>query len=218
MSNSTENTAGKIEKKGIVRRLYDWVLHWAETPYGVPALFILAFAESSFFPIPPDVLLIALAISIPVRAFRYALVCSVGSLLGGMFGYGIGYFLWWDAAGAYSGVANFFFAHIPGFTEEVFQKVQTGYENWNFWLVFTAGFTPLPYKVITISAGVCSIKFPVFLLASVISRSARFFLLGILIYKFGPPIKSFIDKYFNLLAFAFVVLLIVGFVVLKYML
>ena len=198
-----------------VRRLYNWVLHWAETKYGIPALFLLAFAESSFFPIPPDVLLIALALGARSKALRFALVCSAASILGGIVGYGIGYFSWWNGAESYSVVAMFFFNHIPGFSEEVFINIQKKYEIYNFLIVFTAGFTPIPFKIITISAGAFSVNFPMFILASTMSRSARFFLVALLIRQFGEPITAFIDKYFNILSIIFTILLIGGFLVLK---
>jgi len=198
-----------------LRRLYDWVLHWAETKYGVAALFLLALAESSFFPIPPDVLLIPLALGARSKALRFALVCSVASIAGGMVGYGIGYFSWWNGAGAYSAVAIFFFNHIPGFSEQVFLNIQEKYEIYNFLIVFTAGFTPIPFKIITISAGAFSVNFLMFLLASTISRSVRFFLVALLIRQFGEPITAFIDKYFNILSIIFTILLIGGFLVLK---
>ena len=198
-----------------LRRLYDWILHWAETKYGVPALFLLALAESSFFPIPPDVLLIPLALGARSKAIRFALVCSVASIMGGIAGYGIGYFAWWSGSEAYSAVALFFFNHIPGFTEQVFLNIQEKYEIYNFLIVFTAGFTPIPFKIITISAGAFSVNFPMFLLASTVSRSARFFLVALLIRQFGEPITAFIDKYFNVLSIIFTLLLIGGFLVLK---
>ncbi|GMT49326.1 MAG: cytochrome b561 [bacterium] len=191
-----------------IRSLYDWVLHWAKTPYGVPALFILAFAESSFFPIPPDILLIALALSVPTKSFRFALVCSVGSLLGGIVGYGIGWGLW----GSFESI---FIDYIPGFTQERFLYIQGLYKDYDFWIVFIAGFTPIPYKIFTILAGVMGINLPIFILASALSRSARFFLVAGLIYKFGPTISKFIDKYFNWLTLAFMVLLIGAFFILK---
>lgn len=190
-----------------VRRLYNWVLHWAETPYGAPALFLLAFAESSFFPIPPDVLLLALCISIPARSLRFAMIASTGSVLGGIAGYGIGTWLW-------EAVSVYFFAYVPGFTEQTFQRVQRLFAEYDFWAVFTAGFTPIPYKIITIGAGVFQINFPVFLTASIISRSLRFFLVAGLIYKYGPAVRSFLEKYFNILTLVFMVLLICGFLVL----
>ncbi|MCL6494288.1 MAG: DedA family protein [Ignavibacterium sp.] len=200
----------------LLRNLYDWVLHWAETPYGPIALFILAFAESSFFPIPPDALLIALVLGATTKAFKFALNCTIASVLGALFGYTIGHFLWWTPSNEFTSIAMFFFNNIPGFTEKLFFDVQKMYDQYNFWIVFTAGFTPIPYKVITISAGAFNIDIIMFVIASVISRGARFFLVAFLIWKFGPQIRNFIDKYFNWLAIAFTVLLIGGFVVIKY--
>ncbi|MFH1114924.1 MAG: YqaA family protein [Pseudomonadota bacterium] len=190
-----------------MRRLYDWVLSWAYSPYAVPALFLLAFAESSFFPIPPDVLLLALAISIPRKAFTFAAICSVGSVLGGMVGYLIGY--------EFMEVVGNRILAVYGLMDK-WQVVGELYNKYAAWAVGIAGFTPIPYKLFTIAGGAFKIDFPVFVLASVISRSARFFLVAALIYYFGPPIKSFIDKYFNILAIVFVVLLVGGFVLIKY--
>ena len=200
-----------------VRKIYDWVLHWADTPYGPMALFVLAFAEASFFPIPPDALLIALVLGSQVKAFKFALNCSIGSVAGALLGYAIGYFVWWSGTDQFSSFASFFFNNVPGFTEGIFYKVQGLYEEWDFWIIFTAGFTPIPYKVFTISSGAFKISLPMFIIASIISRSARFFLVAFLIWKFGPQIKSFIDKYFNWLAIAFTVLLVGGFVAIKYL-
>jgi membrane protein YqaA with SNARE-associated domain len=193
----------------IFRRLYDWVLHWAETPYGAPALFLLAFAESSVFPVPPDVLLIALSISLPHRAWYYATVCSLGSVAGGVIGYLLGWGFW-------SLLAEFFFTYVPGFTPQLFARVQALYAEHDFWVVFAAGFTPIPYKVITIASGVFLINFPVFVLASLVGRSARFFLVAGLIRRYGPGIRAFVDRYFNLLSLIFLLLLIGGFLVLNY--
>lgn len=253
---------------GYLKRLYDWVLHWAETPFGVWALFVLAFAESSFFPIPPDVLLVALVIgsvrSSPsgyppfpslaepkpllaglkewslyfVKLFPWAVnhsisltrsfwgskasflatICSLASLVGGIAGYGIGHFLWYANDGSFSAIARFFFSAIPGVDEQSFTVMKTGYDTWNFWIVFAAGFTPIPYKLITISAGVFNINFPIFCLASAVSRSARFFMVACLLWMFGPPVKAFIDTYFNLLCFVFLLLLLAGFTTVKLLL
>ncbi len=200
--------ATAVAKPNIVKRMYDWVLSWAETPYGVWALAALSFAESSFFPIPPDVLLIALVLGARTKWFRLALFCSVASVLGGLAGYLIGWGVW-------SQVNTFFFHYVPGFTEAKFAKVAALYDEWNFWVVFTAGFTPIPYKVITLSAGVAEINLAIFVVASAISRSARFFLVAWLLHRYGAPIKDFIDRRFNLLATVFTVLLVGGFVVLK---
>lgn len=193
----------------LIKRQYDWVLSWAETPYGGYALFLLAFAESSVFPIPPDVLLIALCLGHRKSWFKFGLICTAGSLLGGILGYLIGLGLW-------SAVDQFFFTYIPGFTEAQFAKVQGLYEQYDFWVVFIAAFTPIPYKVITISAGVFEINFPMFVVASLIGRAARFYLVAVLLYKFGEPIHAFIEKRFNLLTIVFTILLIGGFMLLRY--
>ncbi|MCD7962838.1 MAG: DedA family protein [Rikenellaceae bacterium] len=197
-----------------IRRTYDWVLHWADTKWAVVALLIHAFAESSFFPIPPDVLLIACCLGAVKKSFKFAAICTIGSVLGAMVGYCIGHFAWLTADGEFTSFAGFFFKYV--FSEEAYYSVKEKYDLYNFWVVFTAGFTPLPYKVITITAGVFNINFIMFVIASVISRGMRFFLIGWMIWKFGPPIKIFIDKYFNMLALAFTVLLIGSFIVLKY--
>jgi membrane protein YqaA with SNARE-associated domain len=201
-----------------IKKLYDWVLHWAETPYGPIALFLLSFAEASFFPIPPDPLLIALILGARSKAFKFAANCAIASVFGAILGFAIGYFAWWTPAGEFTFLAKFFFSNIPGFTEDRFFLVKGLYDQWNFWIVFTAGFTPLPYKVFTVSGGAFGINFFMFLLASLISRSARFFLVAGLIWKYGEQIKGFIDKYFNSLAIAFTVLLIGGFLLIKYLL
>lgn len=194
----------------IVKRIYDWVLSWSESRWGALALFVLAFAESSFFPIPPDVLLIALCLGAVTRSFRYAAICLAGSILGAIGGYSIGYFLWQNGAGEYTALANWFFANV--FSQESFLEVKHLYDEWDFWIVFTAGFTPLPYKLFTITGGLFHINFVMFILASIVSRGLRFFLIGGLIWKFGAPIKTFIDKYFNLLAIIFTILLVGSFI------
>ncbi|XPS82665.1 conserved uncharacterized membrane protein [Desulfosarcina variabilis str. Montpellier] len=192
----------------MMRRIYDWVLHWADTPYGTWALFLLAFAESSFFPIPPDVLLIALCVARPERSFRYALVSAAGSILGGCLGYLIG---WQFMTGVGNRIVAFY-----GLTGKV-AYIETLYQTYDAWAVGIAGFTPIPYKVFTITAGMFKINFVVFVLASLVSRSARFFIVGGLIYLFGPRIQRFIDRYFDLLAVSFTVLLVAGFVLIKYL-
>ncbi|RMH68689.1 MAG: DedA family protein [Gemmatimonadetes bacterium] len=191
----------------MIRRLYDWVLHWAETPYAVPALFLLAFAESSFFPIPPDVLLIALAVSIPRKSFLYALICTTGSVVGGMLGYGIGLFAY-DTIGVQ--IVEFYHG------QAVMAKIQFWYDTYGFWGILVAAITPIPYKVFTIASGVFHFNFLTFVGASIIGRGFRFFFVGGLIFLFGASIRTFIEKYFDILAILFTILLILGFVVLKF--
>lgn len=215
-----------------VRKLYDWILSWAGNPYGLTALVVLALSESVFFPIPPDPLLMALTLGLPAGAWRFATWCTTGSVVGGILGYGLGHFLWWADSGlyfnavaastasvqtfkapveAFSGLANLFFTYVPGFTTALFETVRLQYQAYSFLIVFTAGFTPIPYKVITITSGAFGISFPVFMAASLISRGMRFFLVAGLLWKFGEPVKDFIDRYFNLLTLSFVLLLIAGF-------
>ena len=192
----------------MLKRLYDWVVKWAQTPYGAWALFALAFAESSFFPVPPDPLLIALAIARPRGALKFALVCSLGSVLGGCIGYLIG----WQFMTA---IGDRIVA-LYGLTDKVAQ-IKMLYNQYDAWAVGIAGFTPIPYKVFTISAGAFHINFGVFVIASAVSRSARFFLVGGLIRIFGAKIQPFIEKYFNILAVVFIILLVASFVLLKYL-
>ena len=190
-----------------MRSLYDWVLHWAETPYGVPALFLLSFAEASFFPIPPDVLLIALAVAIPKKSFKIALYCTIASVLGAMLGYAIGMFFF-DAVG--NRIIEFYGIH------EQFEYVAQKYNENAFAAITIAGFTFIPFKVFTIAAGVFDVNIVVLFFASILSRGARFFLLAALIYRFGPTIRAFIDKYFALFAIGFVLLLGLGFALVRY--
>jgi len=190
-----------------IKKLYDWVLHWAETPYGIPALFILAFAESSFFPVPPDVLLIALAISVPKKSLKFAAICAIGSVTGGIVGYGIGVY-GFETIG--QPIVDFYHG------QAVMDKVKVWYEQYGFFGILIAAVTPIPYKVFTIASGVFNFDFWSFVMASVIGRSTRFFVVAGLIWKFGPAIKGFIDKYFNLLCWIFMVLLIGGFVLMKF--
>ena len=190
----------------MLKRLYDWVLHWAETPYGSWALFLIAFAESSFFPIPPDVLLVALAIGKPKKAFTFAAICTAGSILGAMLGYVIG---WQFMTSVGESIVHFY-----GLTDKV-DYIAALYRRYDAWAVGIAGFTPIPYKVFTITAGAFKINFPVFMLASIVSRSARFFLVGLLIYAYGAKIQTFIERYFNTLAIIFTLLLVGGFFLIK---
>lgn len=201
--------------------LKDWVEGLAEKKFAVGILFVLAFCESIFFPIPVDVLLIALCVSIPKRSLWFAAVCTAGSVLGAFGGYAIGYWLWYEGTGdvqAYSGVATFFFDNLPGFTEANFEAVAQKYHELGFWAIFAGGFTPLPFKVFTISGGIVQLNLVTFFVASLMSRGLRFFLVATLFHFFGEKIKGFIDRHLGWLSVLFVVLLIAGFVALKYVL
>jgi len=181
-------------------------MEWISTPAGIWALFFLAVAESSFFPIPPDVFLIALCISVPQKSFRYAAVCSLGSVIGGIIGYGLGL--------GFMDTIGIRILDIYGLHDK-YETVRHLYQRYDAWAVGAAGFTPLPYKLFTITAGAFKINFSVFVLASLVSRSARFFLVAALIYRFGAKVQHFIYKYFNLLTIIFLALLIGGFIILK---
>ncbi len=197
----------KPKTKNPLKRLYYWVLHWAYTPYAVWALILTAFSESSFFPIAPDTLLIPMSLSRPKKAWWYATLSSVFSVLGGALGYAIG--LWFmDAVGIK-------LLRLYGAMEQ-FERIASLYNQYSGLAVATAGFTPIPYKVFTIAAGACRINFVVFVVASALSRGARFFIEAALMALFGEKAKALIDKHFNLLTLIFAVLLIGGFLVVKF--
>jgi len=201
-----EAGAGADVRHGPMKRLYNWVLGWADTPYGVPALFAFAFAESSFFPIPPDPLLLALGLAKPKKSLWYATICTVGSVLGGAFGYLIGYFFI-ESIGMR--IIEFY-----GLAAK-YTTIQGWYEQWNALVVLVAGVSPIPYKVFTIAAGAFRVGFVTFILASIAGRGARFYTEGVLIYHYGAPIRSFIDRYITVLSWAFAILLVLGFVAVK---
>ena len=200
-------------RPGMLKALYLWVLHWADTPYGTPALFVLSFAESSFFPIPPDVLQIALSVSKPRRSFYYAAVSGVASVLGGLLGFFIGYALW-------SALGGFFTAYVPGCSPENIAYVGGLYQDNAFLAILGAAFTPIPYKVFTISAGIFHEYVPlgVLILASTLGRFARFYAVAVCIFFFGPSVKSVLDKYFEVAALVLFILLVGGFLLIKWLL
>ena len=200
-----------IERKpNFIRRLYDWTLSLAERKSASKWLAGLSFAEASFFPIPPDVLLIPLCLGAVRKALKFAFICSVASVLGGMAGYCIGAFAWTETQG-------FFYQYVPGFNEDAYNRIVDWYKDWGVPIVFLAGFSPIPYKIFTIASGALGMPFLAFVGASAVSRSARFFLVALLLAKFGEPMKKKIDRHFNLLALLFCILLVGGFVALKYL-
>jgi membrane protein YqaA with SNARE-associated domain len=199
-------TGEVVAQPGILRRVYDVCMEWISGKYGVWGLFFIAFVESSFFPIPPDVFLIAMCVALPAFSFRYAAICSAGSVLGGALGYGLG-FWFMDSIGM--SIIDWY-----GLADK-YDHVQHYFKEYDVWIVGTAGFTPIPYKLFTITAGFVQSNFLTFMVVSLLARSARFFLVAGLIWKFGPQIKKFIDKYFNILSIAFVVLLAAGFILIK---
>jgi membrane protein YqaA with SNARE-associated domain len=202
--NFSSNGPAETPRWAIHRRLYDWVLSLAETSYGTWALFWISFAESSFFPIPPDVLLAPLCLGSRRRSLWFAAVTTIGSVLGALLGYAIGYWLI-DYA-----------VMIPGITLEKIDGLKTEFAERGQWYVLIAALTPIPFKLLTITAGAAKMSIPIFLVACVIGRATRFFLVAGIIRAIGPKAIPLIDKYFNLLCILFVALLVGGFVVLKY--
>ena len=191
----------------VFRPLYDWTLRLAGHRRALPALAGISFIESSVFPIPPDVMLVPMVLARPERAWLIALVCTVASVAGGLAGYAIGYFLY-EAVGI---PILEFYGYLDKFTE-----FQHSYNEWGWWIVFGAGLTPFPFKVITIASGVTALDPVVFTLAALVSRGARFFIVAALLWRFGPAIRELIERRFALLTVIFFVLLIGGFVSLRY--
>jgi membrane protein YqaA with SNARE-associated domain len=192
----------------VLRRLYAWVLTLAASPYALWALAAIAFIESSIFPIPPDVLLIPLVLARPERAWQIAGICTLASVAGGAAGYFIGWGLFEQVGRP---VLTFYGM------DSKFETFSATYNDWGAWAVLVAGITPFPYKVITILSGATELNFAVFMVASIIARGIRFFLIAALLWKLGPPIRVFIEKRLGLLAALFVVLLFGGFAAASYL-
>lgn len=193
---------------GPLRRLYAWVLAWAESPYGAAALFGLAFVESSFFPIPPDPLLMALCLGLVRRSLWFAAVCTAGSVLGGLFGYAIGMFAF-ESVGV--PVLEWY-----GITDQ-FEGLRERFRDEGTLAVFLAALTPIPYKLVTITAGVAAMDVPAFTLASIVGRGMRFFAVAGLIAWKGEAIAGFIQRHFERLTMAFGLLVILGFVAFRFL-
>jgi membrane protein YqaA with SNARE-associated domain len=186
----------------LFRKLYDWVIHWSGTRYAVPALALLAFAESSFFPVPPDVLLITMTLSRRKKAFYFALIALIFSVTGGILGYVIGN-VFYETVGIK--IVHMYHG------ESTMEYIRELYNSYGFVGILIAALTPIPYKVFTIASGVFSFSVHKFIIASIIGRGVRFFVVAGLIWKFGEPITRFIDTYFNWLMLAFGLLLVGGF-------
>jgi len=193
----------------VIRSLYDWTMDFAANRNAMWALFIIAFIESSVFPIPPDILIIPMVLASREKAWKIAGVCTVASVLGGIGGYSIGYFL-------YESVGQPIL-EMYGKAEK-FHEFQGMYNEWGAWVVAMAGLTPFPFKVITIASGVTKLDMPTFVIASLLSRGARFFLEAALLWYFGDPIREFVEKYLGWLVTAGFIVLVGGFVAVKYVL
>jgi membrane protein YqaA with SNARE-associated domain len=191
----------------MLRNLYDRTMLLADHPKALWILALMSFAESSFFPIPPDVLLIPMVLAAPTRAWRIAFVCSASSVAGGIFGYIIGAYFF-DVVG--QPIVDFY--HL----QAQFERFQVLYNEWGAVIVGVAGFSPIPYKVFTIASGVTNLDITTFIISSAVSRSARFFLVAALLWKYGAPIRSFIENHLAKLSLLFCILLVGMFVALKY--
>jgi membrane protein YqaA with SNARE-associated domain len=192
----------------MLKRLYNWTLSLALTPYALYALAVIAFVESSFFPIPPDILLIPLIIAAPGRAFYIAGICTIASVLGGGFGYYIGAELFESVA---QPILDFYHKG------DAFDAFKVRFNEQGHWAVLFAGMTPFPYKVITITSGATGLPFATFMFWSIIARGLRFFIVAALLWKFGTPIRDFIERRLGLMTFIFLILLFGGFYVVKYL-
>jgi len=207
----TSDVEGKpLVRRGPLRRLYDWVLSWADSPRGTQALAAISFAESSFFPIPPDVLQIALSVAKPRRSFFYAAVSAVASVAGGVAGWAIG-------AGLWHLTAPWFFAYVPGFSAEKFQYVESLYQGNAFLAIFAAAFTPIPYKVFTIAAGACAVPLGTLVVASALGRGMRFFIVAAVTFFFGTTAKHVLDRYLEPATIVVAVAIVGGFVAIKFL-
>lgn len=191
----------------MLRKLYDWTMGLAARPFALAALFVVAFVESSFFPIPPDVLIIPMVLAARPRWWRIAAVGVAGSVLGGLFGYWIGAVLmdtWGHAILAFYG------------KEAAFDQLAGRFTEWGGWAVLVAGVTPFPYKVITIFSGAVHLPLPLFIGVSILARALRFFVVAWLLYRYGAPIRDFIERRLGLLFSLFMAALIGGFALLRY--
>lgn len=184
----------------MLRRLYDWVMGLAASRHAPVSLFAVSFAESSFFPIPPDVMLAPMCLAKPEKAWRYALICTIASVLGGVLGYAIGYFLrdfglWIMAATGHSGGL---------------EQFQCWYGKYGVWVILAKGLTPIPYKLVTIASGLAAFSFPMFIAASALTRGARFFLVAFIVKKFGPTLLPVVERRLALFAGILIALIVIG--------
>jgi membrane protein YqaA with SNARE-associated domain len=199
---------GPLRTAFMTRRVYDWMMRMAGHARAPYALFCIAFLESSIFPIPPDVMLVPMSLANRRMAWAFATICTVASVAGGMAGYAIGYFLY-----EYIGAS---ILRVYGYADK-FQSTADLFNSWGVWILIAKGWTPFPYKVLTIAAGVFKMNFGAFILASIVARSMRFYLVAALLYWYGEPIRDFIERRLSLVTSAFVIALLGGFAVIKFL-
>jgi membrane protein YqaA with SNARE-associated domain len=188
----------------MLRRLYDWCIAAADKPYAVWILGIVSFAESSFFPVPPDAMLIPMAMAQPKKAWQFALVCTITSVVGGVLGYAIGALLY-DSIGGW-------IIKLYGYGDKV-EAFRAAYAEYGAWIILLKGFTPIPYKLVTITSGFAAYSLPLFILFSVITRGARFFLLAFLLNRYGPAAREIIEKRLGFWVTIGLIGLVLGFIV-----
>jgi membrane protein YqaA with SNARE-associated domain len=188
----------------MLRRLYDWCIRAAEKPYAVWLLGAVSFAESSFFPIPPDVMLIPISLARPNRAYLYAIICTVTSVLGGMLGYFIGAQLY-DSLGAW-------LIQLYGYADKI-EAFRAAYAQYGSWIILLKGLTPIPYKIVTITSGFAGYSFGLFVLFSLITRGARFFVLALLLHRYGEQARHIIEKRLGLWTAIFAASIVIGFII-----
>ena len=191
-----------------MRRLYDWVMGLARHRHAIPAMGVVSFAESSFFPIPPDVMLVPMVLANRHKAFTIALVCTVCSVVGGLLGYAIGYYFF-ETIGAWVVETYRLQAGLEKFREE--------FARYGTWVILIKGLTPIPYKLVTIASGAAHFDLFTFVWASIVTRGARFFLVAALLWKFGEPIRAFIEQRLTLVMWLFLIALVGGFVAVKFL-
>jgi membrane protein YqaA with SNARE-associated domain len=191
-----------------MRRLYDWVMRLAQHRYAIPLMGVVAFAESSFFPIPPDVMLVPLVLANRKKAFTIAAVCTVCSVVGGLLGYAIGYYFF-ETIGAWVVKTYGLQAGLERFREQ--------FAQWGIYVILIKGLTPIPYKLVTIASGAAHFDLFTFVWASIVTRGIRFFLVAALLWKYGEPIRAFIEERFTLVTWAFLIALVGGFLVVRYL-
>ena len=190
----------------MLRKTYDWVMRQAGSRHAPTTLFAVSFAESSFFPIPPDVMLAPMVVARPDRAYVLAGICTLASVLGGILGYAIGYFL--------EPVGHWLLALMGQANGDA--AFRAWFEQWGLMVILIKGLTPIPYKLVTIASGAAHFDLFTFVWASIVTRGARFFLVSALLWKFGEPIRTFVEKRLTLLTWLFLIALVGGFVAFRY--
>jgi membrane protein YqaA with SNARE-associated domain len=206
----------KRKDMNLFKKIFDWVMLKAHTPYGIHVLFLISFIESVFSVFPLTLLFVALALANTKSSFKFALISTIGATAGAIFGYGIGYFAWIGTDSEFTSFAHFFFNNIPAFSIDAYNNLQNLYHEWGVLIIFAAGFTPMPFELITITSGVFNINFFLFIISVLLGRGARYYLLAFLIWKYGERVKTFIDNHFNKLAFGLTAGVVTIFIAIKF--